>query len=364
MEVTIDRKKLAQELRLLAAVSERRSTIPVLTHILVTARDGRLRLAATDLDVSLTVDLEAEVAGAGGVSVHARKLHAVVKSLRSETVTLSTEGDTRLVVAGGGARITLHGKPEEEWPTTATAPAKVTASFDAAELLLSIRRVLFAVSDEDSRFQLNAARLETGKASTCLAATDGHRLSVVKMTKTGRKSAALVPRDALTALLLFKAEAIDYTAGEHHVAFRTEGRELIARICEGEFPRYQKLLDDFGSTADKTVVIDRRLLLDALATLKPMLGGRTRAVVITGGGNGHLTMKATDHDLGEATVEVPVEWSGRALTVGVNSDYLADWSKSLGVDRVRLRMGDEHHGILGYAVGDGSAEYLVMPMKI
>jgi DNA polymerase-3 subunit beta len=379
MDVRVDRSRFLAEALPMQGIVERRTTIPVLAHLLLRAEGGRLHLAATDLDVSLTSWCEADVAAEGAIAIQAKKFLEIIRSLTGDEVHLVQDEPRELSIRAGASRFKIHGLPPEDFPTLPKVDEEYRVEIPFPELRRMIGKILFAVSSEESRFQLNGALLKIGDGSLELVATDGHRLALVEsriegLTKEGaragaseaggRDDAVLVPRKALQELQRFESEEpVGYRRGEHHLSFRLGHRELICRILEGTFPDYERVI---ARDNDKKVVFDRRTLADAVKRVALLTGERARAVRLAFAPD-ELVVSAVNPDLGEATERVECDYAGSEFKLGINPDYLEDFLAAVDSDRVRLELKDENTQTVGYPEDGGEAgRYLcvIMPMRI
>lgn len=366
MEIRVDRNLFASELAPMQGIVERKTTIPVLSHILLSTRDGRLNLAATDLDVSLTSWCEAEVGGEGGIAVQARKLMEIVRALDGDEVRLELDEPEWLTILGGSSRFKIQGKLPDEFPTLPEVDSGTETEIPFDELKRMIGRVIFAVSAEESRFQLNGALLKLKGDSIEIVATDGHRLALVECpleSPTGEDS-VLVPRKALAELQRFEGDgALKFRRGEHHLRFRLGRRELICRILEGTFPDYDRVI---ARDNDKKAVFDRKRLDAAVGRVALLTGDRARAVKLQMAPQ-QLVISAQNPDLGEAREEVECDYDGGELQLGINPDYLREFLSAVEVGKVRLEMKDENTQCVGFPEdGDDAGRYLcvIMPMRV
>ncbi len=264
MEIRLRRSELLSELVPMQGIVERKTTIPVLSHLLLTAREDRLHLAATDLDVSLTSSCEADVKRDGGVAVQAKKLFEIVRSLVADDVALVLDDPRSLTIRAGRSRFKIHGLAPDDFPTLPVVDDKAAIEIPFADLRRMIGKVLFAVSAEESRFQLNGALLKLKKGALELVATDGHRLALVEAGLDGADGdhQVLVPRKALQELQRLEGEGnVAYRRGEHHLSFRLGRRELVCRILEGSFPDYERVI---AKDNDKKAVFERKALVDGV----------------------------------------------------------------------------------------------------
>lgn len=375
MEARLNRSEFLNELLPMQGIVERKTTIPALAHILLAAKEDRLTLSATDLDVSLTSWCAGEVGREGRVAVQAKKLTEIIRALSVEEVLLAEEEPQTLSIKAGASRFKIRGMDPEDFPSLPGVGEAATAEIPFPEFKRMVTKVLFAVSAEESRFQLNGALLKIKGSSLQLVATDGHRLALVEnaVVKGGEgggeaggeeeAEGVLVPRKALHELQRFEGEGgLTFQRGQHHLLFRLAQRELVCRILEGTFPDYERVI---AKENHNQIVFDRRLLGDAVRRAALLTGDRARAVRLEFTPE-HLTISAANPDLGEAVEELPCDYSGEGFRLGMNPDYISDFLAAAETDRVRLDLKDENTQAVGYPVEGPDDRYLcvIMPMRI
>lgn len=370
MEIRLSRAEFLTELIPMQGIVERKTTIPVLSHLLLKADGERLNLAATDLDVSLTSWCYAEVLQPGGIAVQAKKFMEIIRSVVGEEVHLHQEEPRILTIRAGKSRFKIHGLSPEDFPTLPAVEGRSQVEIPFQDLRRMISKILFAVSSEESRFQLNGALLKLKDGALELVATDGHRLALVEGRLDGEGSAkasaadsVLVPRKALQELQRLEGEGnLSFRRGEHHLSFQLGRRELICRILEGTFPDYERVI---AKDNDKHVVFERELLSKAVQRVALLTGDRARAVQLELGPE-QLMISARNADLGEALEEVSCDYDGGTLRFGINPDYLSQFLSVVDTDKIRLEMRDENTQCVGYPVDGPDVRYLcvIMPMRI
>jgi DNA polymerase-3 subunit beta len=364
MEIRVNRSEFLGELMPMQGIVERRTTIPVLSHLLLTAQDDRLRLAATDLDVSLTSWVEAEAKREGAIAVQAKKFIEIIRALVGDQVKLQLD-EKALSITAGSSRFKIHGLPAQDFPTLPEVGKERAIEVPFAQFRRMVAKVLFAVSSEESRFQLNGALLKMKPKGLEIVATDGHRLALVEGTLEGVKDedGVLVPRKALQELQRFEGDGdLAFRRGEHHLSFRLGRRELMCRILEGTFPDYERVI---AKDNDKKAVFDRRALAEAVGRVALLTGDRARAVRLALRPE-TLTVSAANPDLGEAVEEVACEYGGGEIKLGMNPDYLAQFLAAAETEKVRLELKDENTQCVGFPVDGEDRRYLcvIMPMRI
>lgn len=366
MEIRVKRSELLTELVPMQGIVERRTTIPVLSHILLRCEGDQLNLAATDLDVSLTTACKAECDGSGGIAVQARKFLEIIRAIVADDVTMVFDEDKRLSIEAGKSRFKIHGLSPEDFPTLPDVTSEQGTEIPFAQFKAMIGKVIFAVSSEESRFQLNGALLHLKDSGIEIVATDGHRLALIENQLDGTQEAegVLVPRKALQELLRLEGEeSLTFRRSEHHLSFQLGQRELICRILEGSFPDYERVI---SKDNDKNAVFETRNLSDAVQRVALLTGDRARAVSLQID-DGRLTISAANPDLGEAAEEVECDYEGSdGLRMGINPDYLGQFLSAVGTDKVRFELKDENTQCVGFPVEGSDTRYLcvIMPMRI
>jgi len=373
MEIRLQRDTLLTELALLQGIVERRTTIPILSHLLLDARDGKLALAATDLDVSLSTWCEAEVPRAGAVAVQAKKFHEIVRALSEPELAIKVDEGTNVTLQAGRSRFRIRGLEAENFPTLPRVEGETAVELSLEVLRRMIGKVIFAISTEESRFQLNGALFKVKGDGLEMVATDGHRLALVEAAAGGENGNAvsvhgaqdgvLIPRKALQELLRFDgSETVAYRRGEHHLAFALGKRELTCRILEGTFPDYERVI---AKNHDKKPVLDRGPFQQAVQRVALLTGERARGVLLHFSAEG-LVISAANPDLGEATEQVPCDYGGPELKLGLNPDYLGAFLSAVEATQVRLELKDAESQCVGYPVAGDDLRYLcvIMPMHV
>lgn len=367
MEIRLKRDELLAELVPMQGIVERKSTIPVLSHLLLTAKEGRLHLAATDLDVSLVSSVPAQVKSEGALAVQARKFVEIVRSLVADEVKLSLEGERSLRIVAAKSKFRIHGLPAADFPSLPQVEGEAKLVVPLVRFRRMVSKVLFAVSSEESRFQLSGALFRLHGKRAELVATDGHRLALIESAIEGAKGddSVLVPRKALAELMRIEDDGeLVFRRGEHHLAFRAGQRELVCRVLEGTFPDYERVI---SRSNDRKAICDRRALAESVARAALMTGDRNRGVRLEFAA-GELTIAAANPDLGEATESLGCDFAGAGLKIGLNPDYIAQFLQAVETEKVELDLKDENSQCVGrpHASEVAGERYLcvIMPMRI
>jgi DNA polymerase-3 subunit beta len=372
MKFTVARQDLHQELGLIQGVVEAKATIPILSHVLVRAIEGGgLELLATDLEIGLSTRCAAHVEVPGAAAIPAKKLYDVVRALGSSEVAFTGEPNHWLRVEGGSFKGRVVGLAAEDFPpqprrAEGAAPVRIPlTTFQAM-----VARVLFAVTTENTRFSINGALLELQPDRLSLVATDGHRLAQVvrpiELPELKETITALVPRKALAELARIRPgdenDEITLTIDGNHVFFESGPRLLFSRTLEGNFPNYERVIPAENTA---TARLDRAALADVLARVALLTSETSRMVTFAFGKTG-LTVSTSNPAMGDASEELPGEWVGEDVRIGLNYEYVLQFLQQVGTEQVEVRLKDSSTQALFAPVGDdsGSYQYVVMPMRL
>jgi DNA polymerase-3 subunit beta len=369
MEILVRRNDLVKELQLVQGIVERKNSIPILSNVLAEARSGELRISATDLDVSLRCGCAAQVVEEGAVTLGAKKLYEIVRSLPDSDVSVKVEGDAWARIKCERVEFKMAGLPREDFPSMPEARAGKAVDIPVGVLRSLIQRTSFAITAEDARYYLAGALLVLDKEAAAMVATDGHRLAWAQKStalKVPEPTRVLVPRKAITELARLVEdmggdEAVSFHQGDGHLIFTAGGRTLASKMVEAQFPAYEKVV---AVTGDKKVSVGREVLHSAIRRVSLLSSERGRAVRLSLD-EGRLEVSASSPELGEARESLPLDYGGEAVDIGFNAQYLLEFLGVVGTAEVALEVKDaESQGILR-PVGEegGDYRYVVMPMR-
>ena len=374
MELTVGKADLQKELQLCQGVVEKRSTIPILSNVLLKAADNRLQIAATDLDVTVLSSCAARVTDAGGVTIEAKRLFDIVRSLPDEEVHIAVQENNSVLIESGTAKFRLLGLPAEDYPTLPTVSGGDAYSIPLDELKTMVGKVKFAITHEETRFQLNGALLKVQPNKMEMVATDGHRMALINFPKGNGKAkkgsdlTILIPRKALDEILRLEGDedgSVRFGVSENQLYFEAGDRRLMARMIDVNFPNYMEVI---ARDNDRHVMVDRERLLSTIKRISLVANERTRAVRFDFA-KGKLTVSSTNPELGDARETVPIDYSGEPFFVGLNAAYVMDFLSATDTPSVSLDLKDENSQCIGRPAS--TAEdlpydylYVVMPMRL
>ncbi|HSI88073.1 MAG TPA: DNA polymerase III subunit beta [Pyrinomonadaceae bacterium] len=332
MEFTIKQNVLKEELGYIQGVVERKSTIPVLSNILIESLgEGSIRIVGTDLDVTIRCDAEAEIKTPGSICIQARKLFDIVRTLDGGDVHFKKDENDWVRMKAGRANFRLAGVSREQYPEIPMfKSAPITLS--AEVLNYFIQSTAFAITSEQSRFTLSGAKFMLANGTARMVTTDGHRLAFIEkeVGDTGDAAMdALIPKKALLELVKISRDSggdIQFGEDQNHIYFETEGRLLITRKLTGNFPNYEMVMPKDN---DKTVVFDLAEMRSAVRRVALMADERNRSIRVTVR-EGEVEITAQSSEEGEGAEVVPAEYSGEEVTLGFNHQYLQEFLNNVG----------------------------------
>ncbi|MBD2836941.1 DNA polymerase III subunit beta [Pseudomonas sp. JM0905a] len=367
MHFTIQREALLKPLQLVAGVVERRQTLPVLSNVLLVVEGQQLSLTGTDLEVELVgrVALE-EPAEPGEITVPARKLMDICKSLPGDALIDIRVDEQKLLIKAGRSRFTLSTLPANDFPTVEEGPGSLNFSLVQSKLRRLIERTSFAMAQQDVRYYLNGMLLEVNAGILRAVATDGHRLAMCAMQagiEGVDRHQVIVPRKGILELARLLTEQdgeVRIVLGQHHIRATTGEFTFTSKLVDGKFPDYERVLPRGG---DKLVVGDRQALREAFSRTAILSNEKYRGIRLTLA-SGLLKIQANNPEQEEAEEEVAVEYGGSNLEIGFNVSYLLDVLGVMSTEQVRLILSDANSSALVQEADNDDSSYVVMPMRL
>jgi len=366
MKLTALREDVLAPIQNVIGVVERRQTMPVLANVLLTARDNRLNVTGSDLEVELVAASAITVQQPGDVTVPGRKLLEIFRSLPERTnATLSTEGE-RVSVRAGRSRFTLSSLPASEFPLVEEINAQQTLSVAQGEFRRLIDKTHFSMAQQDVRYYLNGLLLETDGKVLRAVATDGHRLALCEMELAGGKARAaqqvIVPRKGVLELqrILGTEGTIELAVGTNHVRAQIGDIRFTSKLIDGRFPEYGRVIP---ASPSRVVEAEREILRQALQRTAILANEKYRGIRLTAR-PGLLTLQAHNPEQEEAEDQVEVNYRGEEVEIGFNVNYLLDALGAIEGEKVEIGLTDSNSSCLIHAPGTTNTRYVVMPMRL
>lgn len=372
MKLTIERGALLKCLTHVQGVVERRTTIPILSNILLQARDNALGLTATDMDIAIVERTSADITQEGSTTVPAHTLYDIVRKLPDGAqIQISTEGEQgRLELRSGRSRFSLSMLPSEDFPVMAEGDLPHSFTMPADVLRNLVDRTRFAMSTEETRYYLNGIYLHAadsdGTAVLRTVATDGHRLARMEVplpSGADGMPGVIVPRKAVGEVLKLIDEGagdVSVSLSETKIRFAFDEVVLTSKLIDGTFPDYDRVIP-FAN--DKKMEVDCEPFKRAVDLVSTISTEKSRAVKLSLE-DGNLVLSATSPDSGSATEELEVDYDSGSLEVGFNSRYLLDIAQQIEGDKANFMLSDAASPTLVRDSADPSALYVLMPMRV
>jgi DNA polymerase-3 subunit beta len=367
MKFTITRERLHEGLAAVAASVPTKTTLPVLSNILVEAVSDGVRLSGTDLDIAVSTVVPAEVDTEGAVTVPAKKLVEIVRELPSAAIRVAAAGEQRVDLECGRSRFRLLGIPRDEFPNFPPVSFDDSWTVTCSDLQKLINHVSFAASTEESRPILNGVLWELHQDVMRMVATNGHRLARMDVPVSGSAESTplIVPPKALeqVRMLFGPADEIEIARSDNHLGFRAGGTVIFTRLIEGPYPNYEQVIPKDN---DRACAVEKDSLAAALRRVGVVASDQTHRVRLQFTG-GTLKLSVNTPDLGEAQDEIAVTFDGDQLEIGFNANYLLEILKFMPTDEVRLTFKAPERAATLEPVGwDDPASYLclVMPLRL
>jgi DNA polymerase III subunit beta len=368
MELVVRKSDLLKELSLLQGIVERKNTIPILANVLIEASKDGVSLLATDLDVGLRSHCAATVSKPGTLTLPAKKLFEIVSALPDTDVHIEEEkGGKSVTIAADRFESRMQTLPAAEFPTPPQQAGATEAVLPGPALKRMISHTRFAITSEDTRYFLNGAQLVLRPDSMSMVATDGHRLAFISVHESPGKGVTvdvLLPRKTLNevARLIDGGESVEFSQGENHLFFRVDGRLLISRKIDANFPAYERVIP---KSNDKQIEFDRDRLAAAVRRVRLLSNERSKAVKVVIGKD-QVEITSSTPEVGEAHEVIPVDYHGEAMQICFNADYVDNFLSVVETDNVQLEFKDDVSQAVIKPIGAEGYDYtyVVMPMRI
>lgn len=379
MEFVLNKRDFVKGLSRVQAVADKKSPMPILMNVLIAAdSSGNVRLAATDLLLSVTGTLRADVRKGGSVALPARHVFETVKALPDGEVTVSVAQNYSARIRGGKRRFDLVGMPGEDFPSLPDVGRVPMVQVPVDDLGDLIALTSFSMSTDDTRPHLAAALFEMSGDILRMVTTDGHRLSKAERKIPGMSASnkLLIPAKGIHELKRIVDEiraekgekkdtgpvtlAVGAASSQGPVFFQRDGMTLSSKLVDAAFPSYEQVIP---TSTDRTAQMSRAGLLDALRAVSLVAADRTSGVKLQLSGT-RVVVSSDNPDVGAGMDEIDAELSGADLTIGFNSKYLIDVLNALTTDRVALDLSGELDPGLVRPVGRDDFIGVIMPMRI
>ncbi len=371
MDFSIEKAQLLKELTLTQGVIEKKTTIPILSNLLVEADEDTLRISATDLDLGVYCQCPAKVKSKGSGTIPAKRLIEIVRSLPEAVVRFKALENHWVQVTCERSSFKLVGMAKDNFPMLPPVPQPL-ATLPASVLAASIHKTVFAISNEESRYTLNGGLLLMKPGSATMVATDGHRLALVErdVEVAGLKNELrlLIPKKAMVELVKLLSEGgedlpVQISKDESHLFFSLGQRVLICRMLTGQFPNYEAVLPRENN---RVLELEKDAIAAAVRRVALLADERSRAIRMQLE-PGRLEILSSSGEYGEAREVIDTSYQGEPMQIGFNYQYLLEFFNVVGEGgKVHVELKDEQSAGQFRPADQGAYRYryVVMPMRI
>ena len=367
MNLTITKDQIIAGLQAVQNVVSTRTTLPILSNVLIRAEGSHVELTATDLDVTVACKVEAKVVKPGATTLPVKKLFGIVRELQGE-IEIETDEKNLSSIRSGSSYFKIHGLAADEFPPLPKFKDEKKVSLSQENIRGMIRKTSFAVSTDESRYVLNGIFISLKEGKMTFVATDGRRLALVdEEVDISEKSAGefIVPAKAVNELnrVLQDKGDVELKFGENQASFALKNETgfsvlLITKLIEGNYPNYRQVIP---GEAKERIGVGREELVQALRRAEIMTSEKANSVKLAFGKN-LLTITANSPEVGEARETMAINYKGKELAIAFNPRYLIDPLNALTEDEVFIELIDELSP--GVVKINGPFLYVVMPMRL
>lgn len=363
MKFQIDKDVFQDALNQVQHVVSSRTTLPILSNVLIEADELGLQLSTTDLDVTITVRVPAEVAVTGATTMPARRLASIVRELPTSEIKIEVNEDNAATVRSGPSFFKILGLPSSEFPVIGEFGEAKEFTIDQKLLKDALRKTAYAISTDETRYVLNGVNCIIGEGMLTLVATDGRRLAMVEQDlefPAGNESAVIIPTKAVNELqrLLNDSGEMKISLTNNQASFELNDSHLITKLIEGNYPNFRQVIP---GEAKYRVTVEREVLHSAVKRVALLVNEKTNSIKFTFADN-QVAISANSPEIGEAEESIDVKYDGPKIVVAFNPEFVMAPLRNLDQDEVYIDLIDESSpGVLKI---DEPFLYVIMPMRV
>lgn len=365
MQITLAREEFLKPLMLVSGAIERKHTLPILSNVLIQVSAGQMTMTGTDMELELIAAVAVNSAAEGAITVPAKKMLDILRSLPDAPVTLTMQGNNA-VLASGNSKFTLATLPAADYPNLESWQGDVVVSLSRKELRLLLEGSYFSMANQDVRYYLNGMSFEFEPALIRTIATDGHRLALTQVAAqiaVDSSKQIIVPRKGVLEIMRLLADddaQVELHIGSNHIRLVDGQFTFTSKLVDGRFPDYRRVLPRGG---DKVMTANREWLKNAFARASILSNEKFRGVRLNLD-SGRLQITANNPEQEQAEEIVDVNYQGGSLEIGFNVSYLLDVLNALKTEDVAFTLSDGNSSVLIDGVGYQASTYVVMPMRL
>ena len=371
MKITVEKNIIFKSLSHVQSIVEKKNAIPVLSNILIEAKNNSLILSATDMDISITDTLNCNVIEEGSITVPAHTLYDIIRKLSDDNEIEFISNDGKIFsIRSGKSRFSLGCLPKEEFPIIEVDNLKSELSIDSQELLSLIEKTRFAISSEETRYFLNGIYFHKNKDTNddvlTMVATDGHRLAKIDFNSSDNiinMPGVIIPRKTifeLSKLLADYSGNIKINVDPNKIIFFVNKSILISKLIDGSFPDYQRVIPDSNNNILKVNRSSFCTAVDRVSTITDDKSPAIKFKLL----KDIINMTSVDSESGQATEDVNVEYSGKEIEIGFNAKYILEMVSNLNDENVILQFNDSSSPLIVKEENSPNLIYVLMPMRV
>jgi DNA polymerase-3 subunit beta len=363
MKFSVSKEKLLEGLQTVQNVVSTRTTLPILSNVLLQAEGSELKLTTTDLDVGVRGSVEAGVDKPGSTTLPARRLFTIVRELPSSEITFEIDSKNVATIRSGPSFFKILGLPEEEFPPLPKFENAKAFTIRQKDLKDGLKKTAYAISTDETRYVLNGILFTFKDNKLTLVATDGRRLALVDIELEFPRSHevdVIVPSKAVTELgrLLKDDGDVKLTVGENQISFEINGTLLVSKLIEGNYPNYRQVIP---AETKERITLERELFLNTVHRVSLLASEKSNSVKLVFSKN-NIDIMANTPDVGEAKESMAVQYKGKEFSIAFNPEFLMAPLRNLSNDEVFLDLTDEMSpGVIKIQT---PFLYVLMPMRI
>jgi DNA polymerase-3 subunit beta len=363
MKFHLSKEKLLEGLQQVQSVVSTRTTLPILSNVLLKTNETGVTMTTTDLDVGVRCQVDAEIEEEGATTLPARRLFTIIRELPSSEVLFEVDEKNFASIRSGQSFFKIIGLPEDEFPPLPKFEGAKTYTLRQGELKSALRKTSYAISTDETRYVLNGVLCAFKDSKLTLVATDGRRLALVDIETEippANETSVIIPSKAISELArLLKDEGdIEVRLGENQVAFELNGTLLVSKLIEGNYPNYRQVIP---TEAKERITLERELFLNAVHRVSLLASEKSNSIKLIFTKN-NIDIAANSPEIGEAKESLAVKYGGKDFTIAFNPEFLMAPLKNLTDDTVYLELIDEMSP--GVIKINTSFLYVLMPMRI
>ena len=363
MKFTISKQSFLDALQQVQHVVSTRTTLPILSNVLIEAKGSELKLTTTDLDVGVSGTVMADVEKEGATTLPAKRLVSIIRELPAENVEITVDSKNYASIKSGPSFFKIIGLGEDEFPPLPKFEEAKEYMMSQEVLLDSLKKTSYAISNDETRYVLNGIYTSFKDGKITLVATDGRRLAMVENDlefPSSHEADVIIPSKAvaeLQRLLTDKGDVIIRLA-DSQVAFEINGSHLVSKLIEGNYPNYRQVIPN--NTSER-IQIGREAFLETVRRVSLIASDKSNSVKLAFGANS-IDVMANTQDVGESSERIDVTYSGAEFAIAFNPEFLMAPLKNLDTQDVYLDLIDEMSpGVIRI---DGTFLYVIMPMRV